>query len=124
MVGIPFGLDLSWPDMLETGMLLFFGICWPISIARMLRSRRSEGKSIGFITAVLVGYLFGVASKFAYAAVSGEPLPPVTLLYAANCVFVAVDGLVCIHFRRYPGAKPCRVVSLARLQPLRDAESA
>jgi hypothetical protein len=124
MVDIPFGLDLSWPDMLEMGMLLCFGICWPISIARMLRSRRREGKSIGFVAAVLVGYLFGIASKIAYAAVSGSPVPPVTLLYAVNCVCVAVDGLVCVYFRRHPRARPCRLASLAQPHRLRDAESA
>jgi len=124
MVGTPFGLDLSWPDMLEMGMLLCFGVCWPISIARMLRSRRSEGKSIGFVTVVLIGYLFGVASKIAYGTLSGSPLPPVTLLYAVNCVCVALDGLVCVYFRRYPGAKPWRLEPLALPRRLPDAESA
>ena len=97
------GSGLSWPDMLEMGMLMCFGICWPISIARMLRSRRSEGKSIGFVALVLVGYLLGVASKVAYANISGSALPPVTLLYAVNCFFVAADGLLCVYFRLRPG---------------------
>jgi hypothetical protein len=109
--------------MLEMGMLICFGICWPISIARLLRSCRSEGKSIGFVAAVLVGYLFGVASKIAFATISGSPLPPVTLLYAVNSVSVAVDGALCIYFRRYPGGKPHHLALMAQPQRLRDAGS-
>lgn len=104
-------------------MLLCFGICWPISIARLLRSRRSEGKSIGFVAAVLVGYLFGVASKIAFATVSGSPVPAVTFLYAVNCVCVALDGVLCIYFRRYPGIEPPRLASVGQPQRLREAES-
>ena len=105
VVDVLLGSGLSWPEVLEMGMLLCFGTSWPVAIARMLRSRRSDGKSLSFIALVLVGYLLGIASKFAHASITGGALPAVTLLYAVNSVCVAVDGLLCIHFRRCPGTE-------------------
>lgn len=122
MVGLAFGVDLSWPEALEIGMLVCFCVSWPVSIAKMLRSRRCEGKSLSFIMLVLAGYLLGIASKFAHASQAGDALPAVTLFYAVNSLCVALDGLLYVYFRRWPGHEAVASAELlARKRGPRDA---
>ena len=81
-------------------MLVCFGFSWPVDIIKSLRCRRTEGKSLAFMTLVLVGYAFGTMAKFALAARPGASLEPVTILYALNFVFVATDIALYVRFSR------------------------
>jgi hypothetical protein len=90
--------DISLAQTLEAGMLICFGIAWPVDIYKTLRTRQVAGKSIGFMLIVLLGYVCGMAAKF-YRASQGEPPETVTWLYALNSVLVAVDILVYLRFR-------------------------
>ena len=49
--------------ILETVMILCFGISWPLSIARMYKSWSTGGKSILFSCFILLGYLCGICAK-------------------------------------------------------------
>lgn len=51
------------PNVLETMMIVSFGISWPINLVKAFRSRSTGGKSILFDYLILLGYLCGVASK-------------------------------------------------------------
>lgn len=44
-------------------MLCCFGISWPFSIAKSLRSRSTKGKSLLFMILIEVGYIFGIVHK-------------------------------------------------------------
>lgn len=74
-------------------MLVCFGASWPFSIHKMLRTRRSEGKSLLFLFLVMIGYVFGVIHKLFYH------LDVVILLYAALFFVVLADYLVCVAIR-------------------------
>jgi len=50
-------------DILETAMILSFGISWPLSLIRSWRSRTARGKSIGFCVLVFFGYICGITGK-------------------------------------------------------------
>lgn len=50
-------------NVLETMMIICFGISWPMSIVRSVRSRSTQGKSLLFMCFILFGYFCGVASK-------------------------------------------------------------
>ena len=50
------------PNVLETMMIVSFGISWPINLVKAFRSRSTGGKSILFDYLILFGYLCGVAS--------------------------------------------------------------
>jgi hypothetical protein len=91
--------EISLAQGLEAGMLVCFGIAWPVDIYKTLRTRQVAGKSIGFMLIVLLGYVCGMAAKF-YRASLGEPPETVTWLYALNAVLVSTDILVYMHFRR------------------------
>ena len=44
-------------QFLEALMMICFGLAWPTDIYKTLRVRRVEGKSLGFMAVVLVGYV-------------------------------------------------------------------
>jgi len=50
-------------SVFEAVMLVCFGVSWPISIAKSLRTRKVEGKSPLFMAIVCFGYLNGVIYK-------------------------------------------------------------
>ena len=79
-------------ELFEVIMVVCFGISWPISIHKSLVSRTAKGKSLVFELFLLVGYAFGIASKF----ISGH-LNYVVIFYIINFVAVSID--VCLYFR-------------------------
>lgn len=76
----------------EAIMVISFGISWPTSIIKSYTSRTAKGKSIIFLLFILIGYLFGIASKF----VSGN-LTYVIVFYIINLIMVFID--LCLYFR-------------------------
>lgn len=50
-------------SVLETLMIVSFGISWPINLMKAYRSRSTKGKSIMFDYFILFGYICGIASK-------------------------------------------------------------
>ena len=72
-------------SVLEAVMLICFGISWPVSIAKTLRTKVVVGKSPLFMAIVCAGYACGIAHKALYA------FDWITALYAVNLVMVAVD---------------------------------
>lgn len=81
----------------EAGMMLCFGASWPVSIAKALRSKRSDGKSRLFLAIILAGYAMGIVHKWLH------DLDWVIALYTFNACLVAVDLVLCLHYRRHPG---------------------
>ncbi len=51
-------------QILEIGMLVCFGFSWPISVYKSWKGKTSEGKSSVFNILIIVGYVFGITSKF------------------------------------------------------------
>ena len=72
-------------SVFEATMLVCFGLSWPISIAKSLRTRKVAGKSPLFMAVIIAGYLSGIIHKAFYA------LDWIILLYAANMAMVVVD---------------------------------
>jgi lipopolysaccharide export LptBFGC system permease protein LptF len=79
-------------QLFEAVMVISFGISWPTSIIKSYTSRTAKGKSIVFLCFILIGYIFGVASKF----LSGN-LTYVVAFYILNLVMVSID--LCLYFR-------------------------
>ncbi|MBP5308940.1 MAG: hypothetical protein J6Z34_07400 [Clostridia bacterium] len=78
--------------ILETIMLICFGLSWPISVYKSATSHSTKGKSLFFILAVIVGYLAGITGK-----IIGGNTNYVLALYVINLIFVSVDLL--LYFR-------------------------
>lgn len=81
-------------SVFEIAMLICFGFAWPTSIAKSLRSKSIEGKSVLFLYVILAGYVFGIIHKFIYN------LDFVVLLYMLNFVMVFVDLLLYYRNKR------------------------
>lgn len=86
------------PAIFEAVMLICFGSAWPFSIARMLKTKQAEGKSVFFVSILLVGYLSGILFQ-----VFGER-NVVILLYILNFILVAIDLMLTLRYRRQPVA--------------------
>ena len=51
-------------SLFETIMIISFGISWPLSIVRSVRSRSTQGKSLLFMIFIEFGYICGLIAKF------------------------------------------------------------
>lgn len=78
----------------EAAMMVCFGISWPISIAKSVRTQDVRGKSSLFMSVVLIGYACGFIHKVLHS------LDWVTILYVLNFTFVAID--ICLYFKYLP----------------------
>lgn len=76
----------------ETVMLICFGLSWPLSIAKSIKSKTAKGKSMFFQIAIIIGYTSGIAGKL----MSGN-YSYVTWLYALNLFMVTFD--LFLYFR-------------------------
>ena len=76
-------------EILEAGMLICFGISWPISVIKSYKARTNKGKSVIFVLFILIGYILGIVSKI----VSGN-INYVIIFYAFNLVMVSIDFLL------------------------------
>lgn len=86
-------------SMFEAMMLLCFGVSWPVSIAKALRTKVVAGKSPLFMAIVCFGYLSGIVHKALYS------FDWIIALYVMNFIFVAFDlSLYFVYSRRQPAA--------------------
>jgi len=85
-------MEVTMPQILETAMLICFGLSWPLSIARSWRARSAKGKSLPFMCAIALGYAVGIAAKFI-----GGPATYVVAFYIANLMMVCAD--IALYFR-------------------------
>ena len=81
-------------SIFEVFMLVCFGVSWPISIAKALRTGVVAGKSPVFMAIVILGYASGMAHKLLYSR------DWVILLYGLNLVMVAFDLALYFRFSR------------------------
>ena len=51
-------------DLLETLMIVGFGLSWPFSVYKSYISKTAKGKSLQFEFFIWLGYIFGIARKF------------------------------------------------------------
>lgn len=85
--------------LFEAVMLICFGMAWPLSIIKSLRSRTVAGKSLFFLCVVFIGYISGIIHKIYFAHNA------VLWLYILNAIMVAVDILLFFRNRKLDEAK-------------------
>ncbi|MBN1525333.1 MAG: hypothetical protein JW904_12670 [Spirochaetales bacterium] len=81
----------------EAIMLICFGIGWPISIIKSLRTKMVKGKSPMFMGIVWVGYLSGIIHKIFWRP------DLVIILYIFNIVMITIDLI--LYFNYLPNLK-------------------
>ncbi|NLG15915.1 MAG: hypothetical protein GX556_01135 [Fibrobacter sp.] len=69
----------------ELAMLICFGVSWPISISKALRTKVVAGKSPVFMSIVIAGYAFGIIHKLLFS------FDWVISMYILNLLMVSLD---------------------------------
>ena len=67
-------------------MLACFGLSWPISVYKSVKSKSTQGKSLVFIIAIIIGYISGIIGK-----IVNDQLTYVLIAYCFNLVVVFID---------------------------------
>lgn len=73
-------------QIFEFIMLICFGMSWPISVYKSITSKSTQGKSLVFIIAIIVGYVCGILGK-----ILSEQINYVLGLYIFNLIVVSID---------------------------------
>ena len=100
-------------NVLEALTIFCFGLSWPISIRKSLKSRTAKGKSLFFEVFLLIGYGFGIARKALMMTAldaTGFLFYLSFFFYVLNALQISVDIL--LYFRN------------SHLDRLREAEEA
>lgn len=84
-------------SIFEAVMLTCFGVGWPVSIAKSLRTKIVVGKSPLFMIIICAGYLSGIIHKILYS------FDWVIALYAINLLMVAFD--LSLYYKYLPREK-------------------
>lgn len=79
-------------QFLEICMLVLFGCSWPFNILKSIRSRTAKGRSAAFMYLIMLGYICGIASKFAAGNVTY-----VVAFYVLDLAMVFTD--CCLYWR-------------------------
>jgi hypothetical protein len=85
----------SLGNILESGMLVAFGLAWPANIRNSLKVKSSRGRSLHFLIIIIIGYIFGICAKIA-----NNQITYVTLFYLINLLMVTFDMILYFHYRR------------------------
>lgn len=73
-------------QIFEFIMLACFGLSWPISVYKSIKSKSTQGKSVVFIVAIIIGYIAGIIGK-----IINDQLTYVLIIYCFNLIVVSVD---------------------------------
>ena len=73
-------------QIFEFIMLVCFGLSWPISVYKSIKSKSTQGKSLVFILAIIIGYISGIIGK-----IVNHQLTYVLIIYCFNLIVVSVD---------------------------------
>jgi len=80
-------------SIFEIGMLICFGASWPFAVAKTYKTKNVKGKSILFLSLILIGYLFGMLHKIFFSP------DPVIYLYLANGLLVLADMILYFRYK-------------------------
>ena len=87
--------------ILETVMLICFGISWPINLIKNVKARSAKGMSLMFIVMIIIGYIAGITAK-----IVGNQINYVLIAYVVNLLMVSANLVVyCINKRIDEGKK-------------------
>ena len=79
-------------DILETIMLVCFGLSWPISVVKNIKARSAKNMSLKFTLLIIAGYIAGISAKI----ISGT-FNYVLAVYFIN--LIAVSCNVFVYFK-------------------------
>lgn len=82
-------------EIFELIMVISFGLSWPVSIIKTLKSKTVAGKSPIFIALISFGYICGIISK-----VINNNITYVFVFYCINLLMTLFDLCLNLYFRK------------------------
>lgn len=79
-------------EIFELGMVICFGISWPLSVYKSYKARTTLGKSLIFELFIWIGYVSAITGKL-----TTQNITYVFFFYILNIVMVSID--ICLYFR-------------------------
>lgn len=76
-------------EILESAMLLCFGLSWPISVVKNLKAKTAKSTSLPFILLIITGYVAGIGAKFI-----SHRINYVLAVYIFNIIMVTANLIV------------------------------
>jgi len=83
-------------ELLESTMLICFGLSWPMNLAKNIKARSARNMSIQFILLIITGYVAGISAKL-----YNHRFNYVLVVYLLNLVVVSANVVVYFINRRY-----------------------
>lgn len=83
--------------ILETIMLICFGISWPMTVIKNIKAKSAKGMSLPFILMICSGYIAGIAGKI----ISGDFSIFVMAVYVINLVIVSSNIVIYFINKHY-----------------------
>ena len=83
-------------ELLESTMLICFGLSWPMNLAKNIKARSAKNMSLQFILLIIIGYIAGISAKL-----YNHRFNYVLLVYLLNLVVVSANVVVYFINRRY-----------------------
>ena len=91
-------------EILESVMLICFGLSWPINVWKNIKSKTAKNMSLKFVLLIIVGYIAGIVAKLSKGAVNY-----VLVVYILNLAIVSVNVVVYFVNKRYDQARAAAV---------------
>lgn len=84
-------------ELFEIGMIISFGVSWPINVMKSIKTKSTKGKSLSFLIIIFIGYISGVVSKLT----APEFKWYVMFFYVLNLIMVGLDIILyAINYKR------------------------
>ncbi len=91
-------------EIMETLMLVCFGISWPMNVAKNYKARTAKGMSLSFTLLIISGYIAGIGAKLLSGAFNY-----VLIVYLLNLAMVSLNIVIYIRNRRLDMANEAEV---------------
>lgn len=88
-------------DFFEAGMLICFGASWPAAVWKTYQTKDVGGKSLLFLSLILIGYICGMINK-----ITNFGYNYVFWLYVLNFMLVFCDFVLYFKYRKPKAAVP------------------
>ena len=83
-------------ELLESTMLICFGLSWPMNLAKNIKAKSAKNMSLQFILLIITGYIAGITAK-----IYTHRFNYVLAVYLLNLVIVSANVIVFFINRRY-----------------------
>ena len=83
-------------ELLESIMLICFGLSWPMSVVKNIKAHTAKSMSLPFILLIITGYIAGIIAK-----ICSHNYSYVLAIYGINLIFVSANLVVYFVNRSY-----------------------